>query len=303
MQVHFGTDLLRAEWPRSVACIGTFDGVHLGHRAVIGKAVEQAKELGEPCVLLTFDRHPAAVLAPDRCPKAISPLQENLLLFRSMGVAAAVVLHFDAELSRMPAQKFLDSILINAVKADRLVIGHDFAMGHNRQGDCEWLAARIPTSIIEPFEVDGQRVSSSDVRSSVSAGDVSLAERLLGRPFAIEGIVVKGEQLGRQLGYPTANMARSFDQVTPADGVYAGFVTCSSGRYMAATSIGTRPAVGGTSRTIEPYLLDYPGDSLYGESVRLELVKFLRPEANFPNLDALVAQIARDVEDTNLALA
>jgi riboflavin kinase/FMN adenylyltransferase len=303
MQVHFGVDMLHVEWPGSIACVGTFDGVHRGHQAVIGRAVEIARSRNEPCVLVTFDRHPAAVLAPDRCPKEISSLAENLARFRELGVSAAVVLPFDAALSRMPAQRFLDEVLVGAVKSNQLVVGHDFAMGHNRQGDPEWLSSRIQTTVLPPFEIGGRRVSSSAIRQAVSEGNVEAASELLGRPFSIEGIVIEGEKLGTGLGFPTANMARSFDQVTPADGVYAGWVDCRFGRYMAATNIGTRPAVRGTARTIEPYLLDYPGYGLYGDSIRLELTCYLRAELDFPSLDALKAQIAADVEEVRASLA
>lgn len=302
MQIHFGIDLMRAEWNRAVACIGTFDGVHRGHQAVIAAAVREARSTDSPCVLVTFDRHPAAVLAPERCPKAISSLQANLRHFEELSVAVAVVLRFDAALSETSAQHFLDAILRGAIKADRLVIGHDFAMGNHREGSPEWLQSRIPTTVIPPFEIDGERVSSSHVRRAVVAGEMDRVQRWLGRPFAIEGIVVEGDKLGRQLGYPTANLARSYDQVDARDGVYAGRLTCEDGQFMAAVSIGTRPAVGGARRTIEAYLLDYPGQSLYGRPVTLELVQYLRPELDFPNLDQLIEQIALDVDWTRKVL-
>lgn len=296
MQVHLGTGTLRAEWPRAVACVGTFDGVHLGHQAVICQAVAQAEALSLPPVLVTFDRHPSAILAPSRTPRALAPLQENLAQFERLGVAVALVVPFDAELSRMTADRFLEKILRGAARADRLVVGHDFAMGQGREGNTDWLAARIPTEVVPPFEVEGQRVSSSAIREAVSTGDVGQAAKLLGRPFAYCGVVVGGQQLGRTLGYPTANLARSVDQVLPADGVYAGWFESRRGRYRAAVSIGTRPAVGGGDRTVEAHLLDYPGESLYGLSARLELVWRLREERNFPSLDALKVQMALDCE-------
>ena len=302
LQVHFGIDLLHPEWQRAVACIGTFDGVHLGHQSVIREAVRQARQDELPCVLLTFDRHPLAVLAPSKCPKAIAPLQDNLKAFEALGVSLAIVLHFDASLSRTPAQEFLDRYLREAAKASSIVVGHDFAMGNNREGDTSWLQTRIPTTVMPAFEIDSHRVSSSEIRRSVAAGDVEHAAKLLGRPFALSGIVVAGQKLGRQLGFPTANMARSFDQLLPRDGIYAGWFECDYGRFKAATSIGTRPAVSGTDRTIEPYLLDYPGHSLYGMSARLEVLKRLREEMNFESLEALRDQIGRDVEATDEAL-
>jgi len=208
----------------------------------------------------------------------------------------AVILPFDIELSRTSAQSFFDSILTSKIRTDAIVIGHDFAFGHNRQGTPEWLRDHILTTVIPPFELDGRRVSSSEVRRDIESGNVEAAARLLGRPFEIPGVVVAGKRLGRQLGYPTANVARSFDQVLPAYGIYSGEMDTVYGAFKAAISIGVRPAVGGKSMTIEAYLLDYPGDPLYGLPVALKLHSRVRDERNFPSLDALRAQIAQDVE-------
>jgi riboflavin kinase/FMN adenylyltransferase len=302
MQVHFGIELLRAEWNRAVGCVGTFDGVHLGHRAVICEAVRRSREQFCPSVLVTFDRHPAAILAPDRCPPAIAPLQENLRQFERLGVSVAIILQFNAELSRMSAQRFLTEVLQDAAKASELVVGHDFAMGNNREGSIEWLKQHTRVDVVPPFEQDGVRVSSSEIRRAIAAGEVAHAAVLLGRPFAITGVVIEGEKLGRTIGYPTANIARSFDQAMPRDGVYAGWFECDRGRYQAAVSIGTRPTVGGQRRTIEAFLLDYSGESLYGESVRLEMLVRLRDEVTFGSLDALATQIGDDVAKTRQLL-
>lgn len=296
MQVHFGVELLAAEWPSAVVCMGTFDGVHLGHQEVIGAAVRQAREWECPCVLVTFDRHPAHVLAPERCPKAIAALQANLAAFERLGVAVAVILPFDFQLSQTEAEEFFQEILIKKIRAAAIIVGHDFAFGHKRRGTPDWLRERIATTVIPPFEIEGRRVSSSEIRNAVQAGKVEEAAHLLGRPFEIPGVVVAGQKLGRQLGYPTANLARSFDQVLPAYGIYSGEMTCHFGTFRAAVSIGIRPAVSGKAMTIEAYLLDYPGDSLYGSSVTLRLLARVREERYFESLDALKAQIALDVE-------
>ncbi len=293
---------MKSEWRSSVACIGTFDGVHLGHQAVIREAVRTAHAGELPCILVTFDRHPASVLSPLKCPKSIASLQNNLLMFQSLGVAATIVLHFDAELSRMSAERFLREILLGAVRATRVVVGHDFAMGNGREGTPDWLSARLPTYVLPPFEIEGLRVSSSAIRRLIESGEMSEAAKLLGRPFSIDGIVVGGEKLGRQLGYPTANLARSFDQVIPPNGIYAGRMKTPYGSFLAATSIGTRPAVGGVEKTIESYLLDYPGGSLYGSSVELQLEQRLRDELNFPSLTDLTDQIASDVNEVRARL-
>ncbi len=302
MQVHFGVGLLQAEWRKAVACVGTFDGVHLGHQVVVKEAMRLADAEELPCILVTFDRHPAAILAPEKCPKALAGLQENLEVFDKLGIAAAVVLPFDAELSRMSAERFLREILIGAVKSSSIVVGHDFAMGNGREGTTDWLSARIPSTVVPPFEVDGRRVSSSLIRQAVSSGNLDEANRFLGRCFSLSGLVVGGQKLGRKLGYPTANLARSFDQVVPEIGIYAGWVTSPRGRHMSSISVGVRPAVGGGDRTIEAYLLDYPGESLYGMAIKIEFAKRLRNEQNFASLEDLTRQIAADVEETRIVL-
>jgi riboflavin kinase/FMN adenylyltransferase len=169
-------------------------------------------------------------------------------------------------------------------------------MGNGREGDTAWLSQRIETIVVPAFEINGVRVSSSQIRSDVQSGNIEHANTLLGRFFEIQGFVDHGQKLGRQLGYPTANIARSFDQILPADGVYIADFLVSGQVFRAALAIGTRPAVGGGKRTIEAFLLDYPGYSLYGQHVRLRLLKYLRPEQNFPSLDALKEQMAKDVE-------
>lgn len=295
MQVHFGLDLVEAEWPHSVVCVGTFDGVHLGHQAVIGKALDVAAREELACVVVTFDRHPAHVLAPERCPKAIASLGENLHHFELMGVGISVVLPFTRELSQTSATSFFQSVLKDKLKASRVVVGHDFAFGQGREGTTGWLEERIPTDVVPPYESEGKRVSSSAIRSAIEAGNIQEANGLLGRPFQIGGVVVAGLRLGRQLGYPTANLARSFNQVTPAHGVYAGFAETPHGTFRTAVSIGVRPAVGGTSQTIEAYLIDYPGYDLYGRSLSIKLHRHIRSQQDFESLEALKGQIARDV--------
>lgn len=302
MTVSFGLGALCAEWPRAVACVGTFDGVHVGHRAVISEAARQAREAELPLVLATFDRHPAAILAPQRRPKALASLEENLREFAGLGVGVAVVLPFDQAMAAMPATEFLQNVLVGALRADRLVVGHDFAMGHGREGTTEWLAQRMPTTVVPPFSIDGARVSSSAIRRAIEAGEVERATLLLGRSFALSGVVVGGQRLGRTLGYPTANLARSVDGALPADGVYAAWFDAPHGRFPAALAIGTRPAVGGGPRSVEAYLMDYDGASLYGAACRIEVVARLRPEWDFPTLEALVEQMGRDVEAARAAL-
>ncbi len=308
----FGLETLRAEWGRAVVGIGTFDGVHRGHQAVLRRLLARAAEAELPAVLVTFDRHPALVLAPSRAPRAIASLGANLRAFDALGVPVTVVLPFNAWLSRLSAETFLGDLLVGRLRAEALVVGHDFALGADREGDVEWLRERLPTEVVPAFEVEGARVSSSAIRSAVEEGDLSAATRLLGRPFEIEGVVVGGRRLGRTLGYPTANLARAFDGVLPPNGVYACRATVAAGEgageYAAALSIGVRPSVdaslgGGGARSIEAYLMEYPGASLYGREVRLALHARLRGEERFPSLDALKAQLALDVARAREAVA
>lgn len=296
MQIHFGPDLLVPEWTRSVVCIGTFDGVHLGHEEVICRALDLAAKASLPCAVVTFDRHPAATLAPERCPPAISPLEARLSRFNELGVAVSLILRFDQELACTPADRFLSELLVGVLRAETLVVGHDFAMGQHRGGTPEWLGQRIATVVVPPYELDGRRVSSSAIRQAVQEGRLEDAHRFLGRPFEIEGVVVAGAQLGRQLGYPTANLARSIQQVTPPDGVYVGEAETPFGSYRAAVSVGIRPTIDATTRTIEAYLLDYKGESLYGKSIRLKFIRRLRDQVRFDGLEALREQMALDIE-------
>jgi riboflavin kinase/FMN adenylyltransferase len=297
MLVHFGPDLIEAEWDSADVCIGTFDGVHLGHQEVVSTAVRKARAAQRPCVLVTFDRHPAAVLAPARKPPAVATLAQNLAMFERLGVPVCLVLHFDRSLSNVTAQQFLDEILVGKLRAAEVVVGHDFAMGKGREGTPEWLGQRIQTTVVPPFEIEGRRVSSTEVRRSVAEGDVETAARLLGRHFAVQGVVVPGMRLGRKLGFPTANIARSTEQVAPKFGVYAGVCRVAGSSYRAAVNYGTRPAVGGSASTLEAHLLDYAGSELYGQAVELSLVRRLRDEQDFPDLESLSRQIGLDVAE------
>jgi len=301
MHVHFGVDLLEPEWRESVVCIGTFDGVHLGHQEVIRHAVSRARAEGLPCVLTTFDRHPAAILAPERCPPTIASLQSNLGHFEKLGVSVAVVLTFDRALSQTSAKEFFEHVIKLKFHARAIVLGHDFAFGKNRQGTPAWLREHIETEVLPPFEIGGVRVSSSAIRRAVQDGRVEDAAALLGRPFEIPGIVVAGHRLGRELGYPTANLARSFNQVTPADGVYAGECETAFGRFSAAISIGVRPNIDAL-RTIEAFLIDYPGNELYGTAVRLFVDNRIREQRLFPTLEELKHQMALDVAQVSRSL-
>lgn len=296
MRVHHG--LPEERLSRAAVTIGSFDGVHLGHQAVIRQVRESA---GLTPVVITFEPHPRCVLDPDRCPQSITSLDEKLRLFEPLGVEHAIVLLFTRELAGLPAAEFMDRLL-GAVGLRRLVTGHDFALGHGREGDLAWLRAHgaqhgYEVESIEPLAADGREVHSSEIRRLVTLGEVEAAAALLGRDFALNGIVEQGHQVGRKLGFPTLNLSVAPNKLVPGPGVYAGRARSGAGTYKAAIGVGYRPTFGGTDLTIEAYLLDFEGD-LYQQRVEVSFARRLRDELKFASADELARQMARDVEDT-----
>jgi len=271
--------------PRAVA-IGTFDGVHRGHLSVIGSAVDS----GLAPTVITFEPHPRVVLG-NRV-ELISTLERRLELLAAAGVETTLVASFTPELMRLRPEEFAQSYLA-AIGAEAVVAGDDFRFGVRRSGDLE-LLARLGYQVLPVPEVAS--VSSTEIRRAVRDGDVATAARMLGRPHELDGTVVAGDQRGGELGYPTANIAQDPNLLYPGDGVYAGLTR----EHLAAVSIGTNPHYGGTERRIEPFLLDYSGD-LYGERLVVELWERLRDQSVFDSEQALVDQIARDVEATRSA--
>ena len=271
--------------PRRVA-VGTFDGVHLGHREVIA---------GSDSVL-TFEPHPTAVVAPQHTPKLLTPLPVKAELIAGLGVQELIVIPFDREFAGRSAESFIDDVLVGALNATHVSVGENFRFGHRAQGDARLLEEdpRFATRVTALLEVDGEIVSSSHVRGLVAAGEVANAAKFLGAPFQLRGEVRSGDRRGRELGFPTANLLPDDALVLPGHGVYA----CRSDGHAAAVSIGVRPTFGtGRGELIEAYLLDFDGD-LYGEELRLEFLRRLRGERRFESADALVAQMRRDVEQT-----
>jgi riboflavin kinase/FMN adenylyltransferase len=278
--------------PRRVA-VGTFDGVHVGHRAVIAGAD----------AVLTFDPHPTAVVQPGAAPRLLTDLRRKAELIGSLGVQELVVIPFDAEFAARSAQQFVDDVLVAALGATHVSVGENFRFGHKALGDAELLASdeRFETRIAQLLEVDGEVVSSSHIRGLVLGGAVEYAGHLLGDPFTLAGEVVHGDERGRTLGYPTANLVPNAGYVTPGHGVYAAVARTIDGAqpgiaYAAAVSIGVRPTfVTGRGELIEAFLLDFDGD-LYGSTLELAFRKRLRGEKRFESVDALIDQMALDVE-------
>src|SRR4051795_3210439 len=284
------TDLAEAKpRPRRVA-VGMFDGVHVGHRQVIKGAD----------TVLTFEPHPLSVLHPDAAPKLIMPFTAKRDVIEGLGAEELVVIRFDPDFSKIEAEEFVERILIQTLGAEHVSVGENFRFGHKARGDAEMLASRseFETRVVPLVEAHGEIVSSSHIRGLIAAGDVAEAAALLGAPFRLSGEVVHGDERGRTLGYPTANLVPDEAYLYPGHGVYAA--RTRDGRA-AAVSIGVRPQfVTGRGVLIEAYLLDFEGD-LYGTELALDFLERLRGERRFPSVDDLLAQMARDVEATRRA--
>jgi riboflavin kinase / FMN adenylyltransferase len=287
--------------PRHVA-VGEFDGVHRGHREVIGGAD----------TVLTFEPHPRTVVAPAAAPKLLTSLEVKVDLIAALGVEEMVVIPFDARFAAQSPGDFIDHVLVGTLDARTVSVGENFRFGHKAQGDAGLLAAdpRFETRVVPLVEVDGEIVSSSHIRGLVIAGETELANRLLGSPHQLRGVVVHGDARGRELGYPTANLVPDNALVYPGNGVYACRAavrddSAPDGRrwWPAATNVGVRPTfVTGRGVLVEAYLIGFDGD-LYGTELRLEFLSRLRGERRFESVDELIEQMHRDVEDAEAVSA
>jgi riboflavin kinase / FMN adenylyltransferase len=269
--------------PRSLA-VGTFDGVHIGHREVIGSSD----------TVLTFEPHPQAVLAPAFTPRLLTPLPIKSDLVASLGVEELVIVHFDAEFAAVTAEHFIDEIIISRIGATSVSIGENFRFGAHARGDGALLEAdgRLDVRVVPLRELEGEVVSSSRIRSLIAAGEVARVTRLLGAPFELRGIVVPGDRRGRELGFPTANLIPQEGLVCPGHGVYAGFAN----GWPTAVSIGVRPTFGtGRAELIEAHLIDFDGD-LYGQELRLHFIERLRGERRFATVEELIDVMHEDVD-------
>jgi riboflavin kinase / FMN adenylyltransferase len=269
--------------PRSLA-VGVFDGVHVGHREVIRTATS----------VLTFDPHPASVVAPERAPALLTPLAVKADLIAALGVEELIVVRFDAAFAALEAERFIDEVLVGRLGAREVSVGENFRFGARARGDAALLAAdgRFAVRVVPLREVDGEIVSSSRIRALVAAGEVARAAVLLGDPFELRGTVIGGDRRGRTLGFPTANLAPPRGAVYPGHGVYA----CLAGDRPAAVNIGVRPTFGsGLTELIEAFLIDFDGD-LYGTELRLRFLERLRGERRFDSEDELIAAMHDDVE-------
>ena len=292
----------------SALALGTFDGLHLGHRHVIGTAVARAAEISCRSVVVTFDPHPLEVLRPSAEPVLLTTPDERLALLSDLGVDIALVLPFDLAFSRTTAQEWLDAILARRLAARAVFVGASYTFGHRREGTAarlaEWGRSHgVEVHLLPAVLVNAEPVSSSRVRGALREGLVDEAARLLGRGYTLGGQVVRGEGRGRSLGYPTANLqVSSSRKIVPARGVYATIAEVGTRRYWGATNIGVRPTFGGTALSIETHFLENTGDHL-GESMTLTFVRRIREERKFSGAEALARQISTDIAQVRELLA
>ena len=302
MRTFTGIDAVPAGWGPSAVTIGKFDGVHEGHRAVIAKLREIAEARRLEAVAITFDRHPAAFHAPDRCPPQLVSTRQKLELLATTGLDATVLLHYDGALASNTADAFVRRYLVDALQARVLLVGHDFRYGAGNEGDVEMLRRQGEELGFEVVVVEdvvpegGRRVSSTWIRELLDAGEVEHAAELLGHVPTVSGLVVHGFKRGRELGYPTANLALDAEGFIPGDGVYAGWLVDGGVRYPAAISVGNNPTFEGVpKKQVEAYVLDRDLD-LYDHVVGVEFSHRIRGMAKFDGIEALVAQMGRDVD-------
>ena len=306
MQRWRGLDEVPSGWGQSVVSIGVFDGVHRGQRALIGAAVEKAQAMGLPSVVITFDPHPSEVVRPGTHPAQLTTTRFKAELLESIGVDVVLVLPFTLALSRLEPDAFVHEVLVERLQASAVVVGENFRFGHKAAGDVallKRLGARFGfTAEAVPMVLAAGETaySSTLIRKLVAAGDVEAAAEALCRDHRVEGVVVRGDQRGRELGYPTANLRAVPHAAVPADGVYAGWLVPlapAGERRAAAISVGTNPTFEGRQRRVEAFVLDFEGD-LYGDRVGIDFSHRLRPMLRFDAAAGLVDQMAVDVQQT-----
>jgi riboflavin kinase / FMN adenylyltransferase len=301
MNVHYGIkEFVKLE--NAVVTSGTFDGVHLGHQKILNRLNEVASETNGQSVVITFYPHPRSVISSDnQVVRLLSTLDEKIELLEKSGVNHLIIIPFTREFSELSSEEFIQKILIDIIGTRTLVIGFDHRFGKNREGGFDYLKqnkARYGFEIeeISRHDIENVGISSSKIRKALDEGDVPTADHFLGRNYAISGIIVKGKQLGRTIGFPTANIqVREIAKLIPADGVYAVKVYHQESEFGGMLNIGNRPTVDGTYKTIEVNIFDFDRE-IYGENLKVEFIKKIRNEQKFNGLEELKAQIAKDKE-------
>ncbi len=290
----------------TVLTIGSFDGIHRGHQYLIHRVAARASEIGAASALVTLHPHPKIVLRPDSEMRYLSTIEERLDLLAPLGLDFAVVFPFSLETSQIRARDFVQ-LLLDHLNMKEIFCGMDFALGYKREGNIEFLRAlgrvkNFSVTVVEPQKFDSAILSSTRVRQLIVQGELAEATRILGRYPSLRGRVVKGDQRGRTLGFPTANLALADRRLIPANGIYAVRVRINGDWFGGAASIGVRPTFDGKNRLVEVYVIDWDGD-LYDRVIEVQFVKWLRDELKFESVDALVAQMKRDVDEARRALA
>lgn len=292
----------------SVVTVGTFDGIHLGHWAVLREIRERAEATGRRSVLVTFDTHPLRIVRPHDAPQLLTTPAEKKEVLAESGLDYAVFLPFTPELSRYAPRRFVEEILVGRLGVEELVIGYDHGFGRGREGDPDALRRfgaqhGFTVDVMEPIEAQGGAVSSTRLRAMVAAGEIAGVRACLGRPYSVRGVVVEGERKGRELGFPTANLeVLGLNKLLPGNGVYAVRADLRSGSWAGALHLGPRPTFEGFAPTVEVHLIDFDRD-IYGEEIRLDFVKRLRGIEPFTTTEALVDQIELDVRESRRVLA
>jgi riboflavin kinase/FMN adenylyltransferase len=298
MQVFTSYENLPDRIRNGVVAIGNFDGVHRGHQAVVGEAGRFAKAAGMPWSVLTFEPHPRRIFAPDGPAFRITPASAKALAIESLGVDALIVLTFNKAFSELTPGSFIHEVLVKGLNAQHVVAGYDFKFGHKRAGNCDFLLRKGQeegfdfTTILAQNDADGGVISSTRIRDFLRDGDPASAANLLGREFEIEGEVQHGDERGRTIGFPTANIFLG-DYLRPVNGVYAVQVTINGKTHDGVANLGKRPTFKGQDIMLEAHLFDFNGD-LYGQNARVALIDYLRPEKKFDGIDVLKAQIVLD---------
>lgn len=300
MELIRGAHNLRPRHRGTVATIGNFDGLHLGHQAVLGQLAEKAAELGLPTTVISFEPLPREYFLGDKAPPRLQRFRDKFLALRRFSVDRLLCLRFDHRLAEQEASDFVEDLLVNRLGVKYLVVGDDFRFGRKRSGDFQLLRTLgerhgFQVAHMHSFQVDGVRVSSTRIREALAAGDMGTAQKLLGRPYRLNGRVAHGDKRGRTIGFPTANL-RMGPRPLAVRGVYAVEVFGLDGDPVrGVANVGTRPTVGGLENRLEVHLFDVDGD-LYGRDLHVDLLARLREERRFESLDALKAQIARDTQ-------
>ena len=284
----------------AVVTSGTFDGVHLGHQKILQRVLEIAERINGETVLITFWPHPRLVLFPEEHKlRLLSTFEEKAKLLRELGIDHLISIPFTKEFSELSSQEFIENVLVNKIKCKKLVIGYDHRFGKNREGSFEYLQANhlkfgFELEEIPRQDVDDIGISSTKIRKALEAGDVTMALNYLGRPYELNGLVIKGQQIGRSIGFPTANIHIPNDyKLVPRDGVYAVQAAVNGNLYKAMLNIGNRPTVDGSKKTVEAHLFDFQGD-LYDMQITIYFKAFLREERKFDGLEELKAQLKLD---------